>query len=91
MVEAWHVLQWNAEDSFEFENASYVFRYSFLDPYAFYAKSYYAPFWCDLCNSYDHAINSCPYYACHAQFDFASPKNNTDVVSTIRNLSCPLA
>jgi len=35
---------------FEFEKASYVFGCSFLDPCAFYSRSYYAFFWCDLCN-----------------------------------------
>jgi len=39
----------------------------------------------------DHDINSYPYYACYAQPDFASPRDNTDVVQLISDLSFPLA
>ena len=85
------MLEWIAWDSFEFEKASRVSRYSFLDPYAFYSRSYYAPFWYDLCNSSDYAINSCPYYACYAQPDFVSHKDNTDVVINLPDSSFPLA
>ena len=49
-----------------FEKASCVFGYSCSNVCAFYARCYCAPFWCNLCNSHDHAINSCPYYACYA-------------------------
>ena len=71
--EAWHLLEWITWDSFEFEKASRVSRYSFPDPCAFHARSYYAPFWCDSCNSLDHETNLCPYYSCYAQADFVSP------------------
>jgi len=54
-------------DSLEFEKASLVSRYSFSDPCAFYARSHYASFWCNLSNSSDHETNSYPYYACCAQ------------------------
>ena len=47
--------------SFEFEKATIISKYSFLDPCTFYSRSYYAPFWCDLCNSSYHTTNSCPY------------------------------
>ena len=39
--------EWIAWDSFEFEKASHVYKYSFPDACAFYARSYYAPFWCE--------------------------------------------
>ena len=55
----------------------------FLILCALYARSHYAPFWCDLCNSTDLATNSYPYYACYDQFNFASPMDNTDVVLTL--------
>jgi len=38
------LLKWIAWDSFEFEKASLISEYSFLDPCAFYARSYYAIF-----------------------------------------------
>ena len=41
--DAWSLLLWVAWDSFEFEKACCVYRYSFPDPCAFYARSYYAP------------------------------------------------
>jgi len=66
--DAWYLLKWIAWDSFEFEKASCV------------CKSYYAPFWCDLCNSSDRATNLSFYYACYDQSDFVSPWDNTDVV-----------
>ena len=49
--EAWSLLEWIAWDSFEFDKASRICGYSCHDPCAFYAKSYYAPLWCDMCNS----------------------------------------
>ena len=64
--------------------------YSFPDPCAFYARSYYAPFGCHMCNSFDHNANSCPYCACYAQPDFASPRDNTDVVLILPDSSFPL-
>jgi len=42
--EAWCLLKWIAWDSFEFEKASRVSRYSFPDPCALHARSYYTPF-----------------------------------------------
>ena len=57
--DAWYLLEWIAWDSFNFEKASRV-RYSFFDPCAFYCRSYYAPFWCDLCNFSDHDTSLCP-------------------------------
>jgi len=89
--EAWSLLEWIAWDSFEFENASRIYGYSFHDPCVFYARSYYAPLWCVMCSSSDHNITSCPYYACFYQPDFASPKDNTDVVLTLPDSSLPLA
>jgi len=89
--EAWCLLEWFAWDSFEFEKAICVSRYSFPDPYAFYSRSCYALFWCELYNSSDHDTNSYLYYPCYVQLDFASPKDNTDVVLTSRNSSFPLA
>ena len=68
---ACYLLEWIVLDSFEFKKASRVFRYSFSNPCAFYARSYYAPFCYDLYNSFDHDINPCPYYACYAQPGFA--------------------
>ena len=76
---------------FEFEKASRVLEYSILDRYAFYARLYYAPFWCDMCNSSNHNANSYPYYVCCAQHDFASPRFNTNVVLTLPDSSLPLA
>jgi len=67
------LLVWAAWDSFEFDKACHVYRYSFLDPCVFYARSYYAPLWCDLCNTSSHNVSSCPYYACYAHFDSSLP------------------
>ena len=67
--ESWCLLEWVAWDSFEFEKASCLSRDSFPDPCALYIRSYYAPFWCDVCNSSDHNISSCPYYASYAYSD----------------------
>ena len=64
---------WIAWDSFEFEKACCVNRYSLLDPCAFSARSYYAPLWCDLCNTSSYNVSSCPYYACYAHFDASLP------------------
>jgi len=64
---------------------------SFLDPCAFYDRSYYAFFRCDMCNSFDHDINSRPYYACYAQPKSSSPKDNIDVALTLPDSSFPLA
>ena len=66
-------LEWVAWDSFEFEKASRIYGYSFHVPCAFYDRSYYAPFWCDLCNSFDHNVSSYPYYACYAHPDSSLP------------------
>ena len=83
--EARCLFQWIGWDSFEFEKASNVSRYSFSDvclfyhlsvwshlrgvwdPCLFYARSYYAPFFCDLCNSFGYKISSCLFYTCYAQ------------------------
>ena len=43
-----------------------------------------------MCNSFDHNITSCPYYACYAQPDFASLKGKTDLVLTLHESSLPL-
>jgi len=72
--EAWCLLEWIAWDPFDFEKANCIYGYSFHDPCAFYARLDYAPLSCDMCNSSDHNIISCPYYACYAQPDFASPR-----------------
>jgi len=45
--DAWNLLKWVSWDSFEFEKTCCVYRYYFPDPSTFYAKSYYAPLWCD--------------------------------------------
>jgi len=71
--EAWSLLDWNAWDLFEFERACHIYGYSFHNPCAFYARSYYAPFWYDLCNSSEHSANSCPYYAYYAHPDSSLP------------------
>jgi len=71
--EAWSLLEWIAWDSFEFEKASCIYGYSFHGPCVFYARLYYAPFWCDLCNSSDHNTISCPYYACYVHPDSSLP------------------
>jgi len=81
--ETWFSLKWVAWDSFEFEKASRVSGYSFHDPCAFCALSYYTPLWCDMCNSSDHNITSCPYYA--------SPRDKIDVVLTLPSSSVSLA
>ena len=67
--DAWNLLEWVAWDSFEFEKASCVSGYSFPNPCAFYARSCYAPLWCDLCNTSAHNASSCPSYACYALSD----------------------
>ena len=56
-----YLLNGIAWDSFEFEKASHVSRYSFPNPRAFYARSYYASFWCELCNSSNYDTNWCPF------------------------------
>lgn len=84
--EACYLLKLIAWDSFEFEKASRVSRYSFPNPCAFYA-----PFWYDFCNASDHNINSCPSYACNGQPDFVSPWDNTNVVLTLPDSPFPLA
>jgi len=89
--DAWHLLEWIACDSFKFEKATIISKYSFPDPCGFCSRSYYAPFWCELCNSSDHDINSCPYYAYCAQPGFASPVDNIDVVLSLYDSSFPLA
>jgi len=66
--DAWYLLEWIAWDSFEFEKAAIILKYSFPDPCAFYYRSYYARFWCYLCNSSGHETNLCPYYICYDQF-----------------------
>jgi len=71
--EAWSFLEWIASDSFAFEKASRICGYSVHDPCAFFARSYYAPFRCDLCNSPDHNANSCPYSAYYAHPDSSLP------------------
>jgi len=71
--EALSLLKWIAWDSFEFEKAGCVYGYSFHDPCTFYAKSYYAPSWHDLCNSSAHNVSSCPYYACYTHSDSSLP------------------
>jgi len=85
------LLEWVARDSYEFKKASCVSKYSFSNPYAFCFRSYYAPFWCDFCNFFDHDINSCPYYACYTPPYLTSPWDNTDVVLSLHDSSFPLA
>ena len=65
--------------------------FSFLDTCAFYAISYYAFFWHDMCSSYDHNINLRPHYAFYAQPKFASPRDNTEVILTLPDSSFSLA
>jgi len=89
--DAWYLLEWIAWDSFEFEKATIISKCSFPNPCAFYSRSYYAPFWCDLCNSSDHATNLCPCYACYTQPYVASPIDNTEVVLTLNDSSFSLA
>ena len=55
------------------DRACCVYRYSFPDPRAFYARSYYGALWCDLCNTSAHNASSCPYYACYACSDSSLP------------------
>ena len=88
--EAWCLLERIAWDLFEFEKASYVSRYFFSNLCAFYARSYNAVLWCDMYNSSDHNITSCPHYACYAQPDFASLKGKTDLVLTLHESSLSL-
>jgi len=57
--EAWSLLEWVAWDSFRFDKASRICGYFFPDPCAFYARSYYAPLWCDMCNTSAHNVSSC--------------------------------
>ena len=45
----------------------------FSDPCAFYARSYYAPLWCDLCNTSAYNASSCPYYACYVHSNSPLP------------------
>jgi len=85
------LLEWVAWDSFEFDKASCVSGYSFPDPCAFYTRSYYTPPCCGMCNSSDHNITSCPYYAYYAQPDFAPPKDITNVVLTLSDSFLPVA
>jgi len=70
---AWNLLEWVAWDSVEFDKASRIYRYSFSDPCAFYARSYYAPLWCDLCNISAHNVSSGPYYVCYTHSDSSLP------------------
>jgi len=65
-MKRWCLLEWIVWDSFEFEKASHISRYSFPNPSEVYARSYYTPFWCDMCNSSYHNITSCPFYTCYA-------------------------
>ena len=55
------LLEWIAWNSFEFEIASPVSRYSFSDPCALYARSYYAHLCYELCNSSNHETKSRRY------------------------------
>jgi len=71
--DAWNLLLWVAWDSFEFDKACCVCRYYFSDPCAFYARSYYAPLWCDMCNTSSHNVSTCPYYAFYAHSDSSLP------------------
>ena len=41
---AWSLLEWVAQDLFDFEKAICLFGYLFHHPCVFYARSYYAPF-----------------------------------------------
>ena len=71
--DVWNLLLWVAWDSFEFEKACSVYSYSFPDPCAFYARSYYAPLWCDMCSTSSHNVSSCPYYLFYAHSDWPLP------------------
>jgi len=71
--EDWSLLKWIVWDSFEFDKASCVCGYSFHDPCAFYARSYYASLCCDMYNSSTHYVSSCPYYACYTQSNSSLP------------------
>jgi len=71
--DVWSLLVWVAWDSFEFEKDCCVYRYSFPNPCALYARSFYAPLLCDLCNTSAYNISSCPYYACYAHSDPSLP------------------
>jgi len=87
---AWCLLEWIAWESFGFEEASRLSGYFIPSPRAFYARSYYAPLWCDMCSFSDHNAYSCPYYACYVQPDFAPPRDNDDVILNLSNLPLPL-
>ena len=67
------MLEWIVWDSLEFEKTSCASGYSFLDPCAFYARAYYAPFWCDMCSSSNNNTASCPFYARYPQLDSFLP------------------
>ena len=71
--DAWFLLEWVAWDSFELDKVSRIYGYSFPDPCAFYAKSYYASLWCDMCNFSAHNVSSCPYDACYTHLDSSLP------------------
>jgi len=89
--DTWYLLEWIAWDLYEFPKATIISKYLISDPCTFYTRSYYAPFWCGLCNSFGYDINSCPYYACYAQPDFVSSWDNADVVLTLLDSTFPLA
>jgi len=80
LKDACYLLEWIAWDSFEFEKASLICRYSISIHCTFYYRSYYAPFWCNLCSYSDHATNSCPHYVCYTQPYFASPTTKTQPI-----------
>jgi len=70
--DAWNLLLWVAWDSFEFEKACSVYSYSFPDPCAFHARSYYAPLWCDVCSTSSHNVNmSLLFILCPFRLAFA--------------------
>jgi len=73
------------------EKASRVSGYTFPDPCAFSTKSYCAPFLCDMYNSSDHDISSCPYYTSYVQSNFASTRDNINIVLTFSSSSFALA
>ena len=55
------------------KKATRFYGNSFHDPCAFYARLYYAPFWCNLCHSSDRNISSCPYYGSYAHLESSLP------------------
>jgi len=55
------------------KKATRFYGNSFHDPCAFYARSYYAPLWCDMRNSSVHNVSSCPYYAYYAHSNSSLP------------------